>query len=274
MRRILVIIMLLVTTNVFAQEDYDLATFLMKSTFKLSGSGSQGTCFIIGRPIKDNPGRARYVLVTAAHVLESMKDGKAIIHLRKKEKDTYRRIQYPIAIRNKGKDLWTKHSQADVAAMYVSLPEDIDIVLLPLKFLASDDTLRKFEIRPGDRLFALGFPLGQESNEAGFPILRTGTIASYPILPTKETKHLLFDFEVFKGNSGGPVFMIEKNRSYGGSIHIGTLRFIVGLVTQERSMIIHTRTPYEEKRETHPLKLGVVVHASLVKETIEQLPEE
>lgn len=39
-------------------------------------------------------------------------------------------------------------------------------------------------------------------------------------------------------------------------------------------MNIYTRTPFEEKRETHPLKLGVVVHASLVKETIEQLPEQ
>lgn len=233
MKRILVIVMLVMTTTVFAQEDYDLATFLMKSTFKLSESGSEGTCFIIGRPMKDNPERAHFVLVTAAHVLENIRGDKVIIHLRKKEKDTYKRIQHSLAIRNKGKALWTKHSQADVAAMYVSLPKDVDIAILPLKFLASDDTLRKFEIRPGDRLFALGFPLGQESNEAGFPILRTGIIASYPILPTKETKHLLFDFEVFKGNSGGPVFMIEKNRSYGGSIHIGTLRFIVGLVTQE-----------------------------------------
>ena len=273
MKRILVIVMLLMTTTVFAQEDYDLATFLMKSTYKISGPDSGGTCFIIGRPMKDNPDRARYVLVTATHVLENIKGDKAIIHLRKKEKDAYKRIQYPLAIRDKGKALWTKHSQADVAAMYVSLPKDIDIILLSLKFLASDDTLQKFEIRPGDRLFALGFPFGQESNEAGFPILRTGTIASYPILPTKETKYLLFDFEVFRGNSGGPVFMIEKNRSYGGAIHIGTLRFIVGLVTQERVMQHYTRTPWEEKRETYPLKLGVVVHASLVKETIEQLPE-
>lgn len=274
MRRILAIFMLLMTTTGFAQEDYDLATFLMKSTFKLSGAWSEGTCFIIGRPLKDKPDQAYYVLVTAAHVLESAKGDEMVLHLRQKEKETYRRVRHTLTIRKEGKALWVKHPEADVAAMYVPLPKDIDIVLLPLKFLATDETLERFEIRPGDRLFALGFPLGQESNEEGFPILRTGTIASYPILPTRKTKSLLFDFEVFKGNSGGPVFMIEKNRSYGGSIHIGTLRLIVGIVTQERSMNIHTRTPYEEKRETHPLKLGVVVHASLVKETIEQLPEQ
>ena len=265
-------ILMLVTTNSFASGGSDLATVLMKSTFKLTAQESQGTCFIIGKPLKDEPTKARYVLVTAAHVLENFKGDKAVIHLRRKDKDTYKRVEHPLSIRKKGKALWVKHPEADVAAMYVSLPENIDIALVPTSILATDELLKKFEIHPSDKLFALGFPLGQESNEAGFPILRSGTIASYPILPTKQTKGLLFDFEVFSGNSGGPVFMTEKNRTYGGTMHLGsTMHLIIGLVTQERTMNIYTRTPYEELRKTHPLKLGVVVHASLIKETVDRL---
>jgi hypothetical protein len=85
---------------------------------------------------------------------------------------------------------------------------------------------------------------------------------------------MLFDFEVFLGNSGGPVFMIETNRSYGCGVHIGrTTQLIIGLVSQERIMKFKSQTLYEQKWQTHPLKLGTIVHAALIKETIEMLPE-
>ncbi len=67
--------------------------------------------------------------------------------------------------------------------------------------------------------------------------------------------------------------MIERNRAYGGGIHIGVTQFIVGLVSQERSMTIEYQTPFEQKMEKHPLKLGIIIHASLIKEAIEMLPE-
>ena len=66
--------------------------------------------------------------------------------------------------------------------------------------------------------------------------------------------------------------MTEKNRTYGGTMHIGnTVRLIIGLVTEERIMQINTLTPFEKSSKRHPLKLGVVVHASLIKETVDQL---
>jgi len=269
----LILLFILCAVPVAAQGSSDLSTLLMKATFKISGPKGQGTCFIIGRPIPDNPKRARYVLVTANHIFAGIPGDTASLSLRKKVNDDYTKAAWPIRIREKNKPLWTKHPDADVAVMYVSLPNEAEIVLLPMKFLVTDVELKKYEIRPADRLFALGFPLGQEANPAGFPILRSGIIASYPILPTKKTKSMLFDFEVFQGNSGGPVFMIEKNRAYGGSIHIGVTQFIVGLVSQERIMNIGYQTPFEHKMVKHPLKLGIIIHASLIKETIEMLPE-
>jgi len=269
----LILLLVLVAVPAFAAEDNDLSTMLMKATFRISGGNSQGTCFIIGRPLPDDASRAKYVLVTAHHVLAGIQAETATVTLRKKVKDEYIKVPHVIRIRNKKQPLWLKHPDADVAVMYVGLPKEAEVVLLPMIFLATDDRLKELEIRPADRLLALGFPLGQESNSAGFPILRSGVIAGYPILPTKRTKTMLFDFEVFKGNSGGPVFMIERNRAYGGSVHFGVTQFIAGLVSQQRHMTVTTRTPFESKVQQHPLKLGVIVHASLIKETFEMLPE-
>lgn len=272
MKRLLLLLVLIAIPGVAAASN-DLSTLLMKATFKISGGKSQGTCFIIGRPIPDEPNRARYVLVTANHVLGNIAAETAILSLRKKVKDDYIKELWKIRIRDKKKLLWVKHPDADVAVMYVNLPKEVEVVLLPMSFLVTDAKLKEIEVRPADRLLALGYPLGQEANSAGFPILRSGIIASYPILPTKKTKTMLFDFEVFQGNSGGPVFMIEKNRAYGDGIHIGVTQFIVGLVSQERSMTIEYQTPFEQKMEKHPLKLGVIIHASLIKEAIDMLPE-
>ena len=277
----LILIFGLYALPVVAQESPDLSTLLMKATFKISGPKMNmpnmktiGTCFIIGRPNPQDPNWSHFVLVTADHVLKDMSGETAFISLRKKVNAAYVKMAWAIRIREKKKPLWTKHPDVDVAVMYVSLPKEAEVVFLPMKFLATDVELKKYEIRPADRLLALGFPFSQESNAAGFPILRSGVIASYPILPTKTTKSMLFDFEVFHGNSGGPVFMIEKNRSYGGSVRVGnTIQFIVGLVSQERNIKFQYSTLYEQKLQRHPLKLGIIVHASLIKEAIKMLPQ-
>ena len=270
-------LLLLFASSIFvtveAQESYDLSTLLMKSTYKITARNSVGTAFVIGKPTGRGDKTSYYVLVTAEHLLKAVQGNTIKLHLRKKSEDTYQKFEYPVPIRKGGENLWTKHPEADIAVMYVSLPKDADIALLPMTFLATDEDLKNYEIRPGDQLFALGFPLGQESNEAGFPILRTGTIASYPILPTNRTKHFLFDFEVYKGNSGGPVFLIAQNRFYKGGTHIGIVRMILGLVSQERALHEYRKSIYETQRKTHPLKIAIVVHASFIREAIEALPD-
>jgi hypothetical protein len=102
--------------------------------------------------------------------------------------------------------------------------------------------------------------MGNESNAAGFPILRSGKIASYPIYPTKNQPTFLYDFEIFGGNSGGPVYMVECNRSFKGSTHIGKVQFVAGLVSQQHLCA------------TERLALSVVVSAPLILETINMLP--
>ena len=266
--------------------NFELNTALMESTFKIESTPtpgmpqSVGTVFIVGRdllhPPPDKPTAGRYVLVTASHVLEEIGGDGAILHLRYKNPDgTWRKQPTALRIRENGRPLWVKHPAADVAAMYVTLPEGTSLpaLLASSNFLATDETLVKAEIHPGDTLQCLGFPFGEESNEAGFPILRSGKIASYPLTPTEKTKTFLFDISVFGGNSGGPVYFVEQNRSYGGSYHFGnTVQFIAGLVTKETIHPEGYQGRYTAEIRAIPLNLATVVHATFIMQTIAMLP--
>ena len=264
-------------------KQFELSTALMESTFKLEGRTAQGqpttgTAFVMGRPYlhppENQPNKARYVLITAAHVLNEMQGDSATLHLRRKmEADTWVRLPFPIQIRANGHPLWTKHPDADVAVMYVGLPHEVSVQLLSTDMLADDDLIRKYEIHPGDELKCLGYPLGLEANNAGFPILRSGEIASYPLLPTKTTRTFLFDFRIFKGNSGGPVYLVDSNRTYSGNTMLGGhLYLIMGLVSKESLFQQQIAGPYSEEIRQFQLGLAEVVHANLIKEAMNSLP--
>jgi hypothetical protein len=244
---------------------FELNTVLFESTFKieqaLGANVSVGTTFVVGRPYPDYPTKARFVLVTAKHVLEGMKGDVAVWHLRQKDGNgKWQRTPVPLQIRKNGVPCWLNHPVADVSAMYVPLLPGVVNFLLPTAMFANDDIFTQFEIHPGDELNCLGYPMGWECNNNGFPILRSGKIASYPLYPCKDYPTFLYDFEVFGGNSGGPVFMVESNRNFGGATHVGKIQFIAGLVSQQ-ALHVNER-----------LALSVVVHASYIVETIDMLP--
>lgn len=145
--------------------------------------------------------------------------------------------------------------------------------MITLAVFADDDALREYEIKPGDEVRCLGFPLGVASNEAGFPVLRSGRIASYPILPTEKTKSFLLDFRVFEGNSGGPVYFVERYRpnlkTFGSFTNY---HFIIGLVSEETLLTQQVIGPYSQEIRQTQLDLAKVIHGSLIKQTIEMLP--
>ena len=247
---------------------------MMQSTCKLVGPGSTGTGFIVGKPNSKDPKSLFYTLVTANHVLTGMQGDVAVMVFRRlKNQDEWERIEVPVQIRKDGKDLWAKHKDVDLAAICVPLPKDAVRVVVPQSLLLDDKEIEKYEISPGAELLCLGYPFGAESNSEGFPILRSGKIASYPILPTKKTKTFLFDFTVFRGNSGGPVYLYEKSPVYGGSMHLGSIHGIMGVVTSERNITEQISQLYERRETTTPLALGEVIHASFVRELMDSLPE-
>ena len=262
----------------------ELDNMLMQSTFKIQSidlpgqAPSLGVVFIMGRPLSrptaDRPNEARYVLITASHVLDGIPGSAAILHLRRKNgQGDWERLPLQLQIRNGAHPLWLKHPSQDIAVMYVALPRDVSIPLASTDLLADDTMLERYEIHPGDTLHCLGFPFGQESNAAGFPVLRSGMIASYPLTPTAKTSTFLFDFPVFQGNSGGPVYMVDENRAFQGNINLGsTTQLILGLVTQETTHVEQLIGQYNAEVHRYPLGLATVVHASFIKEAINMLP--
>jgi S1-C subfamily serine protease len=258
-------------------ERSEISSTLMRSTFKIMGldakGGSRvGTVFILGQPDPSNPAQAFFILITAAHVLDDIVNDSATLFLRKRTGETFSKHPFELRVRDHGKPLWVKHGEVDIAAMRVSLPTNADISILPTTLLAEDASLERFEVHPGDELFVLGYPYGVESNEAGFPILRSGHIASFPLVPTKTSKTFLLDFEVFEGNSGGPVFLYSQSRVYGGGTHAGSVRMLMGVVSQERSISETVKTLDQVSTKRHKLAIAVCVHASFIRELIEKLP--
>ena len=260
--------------------DDEINTILMRSTFKIEGKAKNsiypttGTAFILGVPTKTTPNNAYIVLVTATHVLDNIDGDKATLYLRKELEDSFIKFPFEFTIRIENRDLWTRHKEADVSVMYLSLPPGVDLPkIIPITWLADDNVFKDVQLHPGDELSCLGYPLGVESNEAGFSILRSGKIASFPLTPSEKIKNILFDFEVFEGNSGGPVYFTQTGRVYKGQANIGvTNRFIVGIVSEQRFLTQKSNTLDEERLKKYPLKLAIVVPASFIKQTIDILP--
>lgn len=259
-----------------AVQVYEINTVMMETTFriegKVKGETKIGTVFIVGKPEKGDSSKFRSVLVTAAHVLDEITEDHAVLHLRKRTgENEWKQFTHRLRIKNEGKTLWVRHPDSDVAAMYIELPEGVIQGQLGTQLLADDDDFQRFDIHPGDNLICLGFPAGLESSkDAGFPILRSGRIASYPLLPTRQRKTFLFDFEVFGGNSGGPVYLVDSNRIYNRKAHLGqTVQILVGLVSEQ--IIVFQKPEKADEKPTkplYPLKMAEVVHASLIKDTI------
>lgn len=253
-------------------------TLLMLSTFKVSSvpPTSFGTAFIMGRPFDHpdpaHPNRRAYVLVTANHVLSEMPGDLITLYLHAKNKsgDWY---DFPlnIKIRNNGSQRWSSSAHADVAVMYVSIPqtEDIWIPTLSTDLLADDKILAEYDIHPGDTLFCLGFPFAK-SSFLDFPILRSGKIASYPLTPADKIGTFLLDFPVFKGNSGGPVYMDDEIRVHNENLtHV---KFIAGLVSQEVTYDEGFSGQYSAQINRIPLGLAKIVPAHFIKQAVLSLP--
>lgn len=261
------------------QKPFDLNTVMMESTFRIEGqapNGAQviGTGFLMGRPLVKKPGEGRVVLITAAHVFNDMAGDSVSLVMRRQSSDRrWEEVRVPVPIRSSGHPLWVQHPEADVAALYIAVPNELTpyYEIIATTLLANDSTLNQYEIHPGDELECLGYPLGYQ-NPGGFPILRSGKIASYPLVPSKENPYFLLDFRVFRGNSGGPVYFAASTRFFGGSLKGGQMQFVMGLVSQEVNVTEQMQSLYENRLETYPLGLAKIVPAEFIAETVNLLP--
>jgi hypothetical protein len=250
---------------------------MVRSTFKIQSGNIIGTAFIlvnIMTPTTNGAGLGYPVLITAAHVLGAMESTNATLWIRVKLGDDYQKAPFEFPIKVNGTNLWVRHPQADVAAMRISLPPEVDVGRLGTTFLADDKFLTDFHIHPGDELRVAGYPYGFEANASAFPVLRSGKIASFPLTPVSKTKTFLLDFPVFPGNSGGPAYISERRAMTEGSLESVTIFKIMGLVTEEALLTEPIKTLNADSIIRHQLGIGIVVHAQLIKDTIDLLPRQ
>ncbi len=252
----------------------DFNTQVVNATFKLENPQSTATAFLFTRPANGRPEPNRFILVTAAHVLEKMAGHEATLVLRRKEAEgVYKKLPLKLAVRKDNKPLWVKHPAMDVAVMEVTIPDNAEVSRLSLDLLASDASLKQYQVHPGDTLRCMGYPYRMEANEAGFPILRSGVIASFPLTPARTNRTFLMNYNVFEGDSGGPVYLAEDNRRLEGQKQPARARLIVGLVMGQHFLNQEMRTVYETRQVRHRLGIAIIIQAAYIRETIARLPQ-
>lgn len=243
----------------------DLSIDLIQATVQVEqplgdGTRTVGTGFLISDPTPD--GKPRTILVTANHVFRKMPGPIATIGFRIENADgSWKYDPEPLKIRDGDKELWTHHPDRDVAVIAIEAPPAFVKAAIPEGWLANDDTFTQERLTPGDEMLALGFPEGLSANAAGFPILRSGRVASFPLAPSAAFPTFLLDFNVFPGNSGGPVYVNvaphgpapADSKTQGG--------FIAGMLTQQVEL------------NSQNLSIGIVTDAKFVREALELIDD-
>jgi len=245
--------------------------YLLRSTYKIEGTGSAGAAFVLLEPIPKMTNASAFVLVTAAHVLNAIQGSNAVLWIRSYDGTNYTKESLELNVRTNERPTWIRHQSADVAVMRINFRTSADRSMIHTDVLADDQFLKDFEISPGDEVYVIGFPLNFEGN-AGFGIVRSGRIASFPLTPSQRVQTFLLDFQTFPGDSGGPVFMAETRHMEDGSpVTVNVFR-VLGLVSQDLSKVEEVSSLTEKTIKQHKLGIAVVVHAELIRETIKMLP--
>jgi S1-C subfamily serine protease len=250
----------------------NLAVAFMNCTYEIQSHKSVGTAFIIGQPVAGNPGRSHLVLITAAHLLETMHAEKALLHARVRQGNGWIKKPWPITIRQRGRALWTRHPDVDLAAMRIDLPGGSNATVPTLDVVATDRHFERFEIQPGEHVVVLGYPLGLGGSEAGFPLARGGMIASYPLTPIRQVKTFLIDFDVFPGNSGGPVVLVSPNRVLRSGVRMGVTQMLLGVVSRQVLSAEPGSDGDGDPEIDRRLSMARVIHAGFILDLIARLP--
>jgi hypothetical protein len=208
---------------------------------------------------QETPDSALY-LVTAAHVLESGKDGPATVLLREPHPDgSYGGRLHTVALSHEGKRLWERHAEQDVAVLRLTDPFPVAVAALPFSALVDGAGFEAAGLHLCSSVFVLTYPTDFDVRR-GFAVARQATIACYPLLPVERYPTYGASFTTFTGDSGGPVFVCGTNER---PLVVGV---VVGAFQKDESM----SSGSEEKTIHRPYGLGLVVHAQLVRELIER----
>jgi len=184
-----------------------------------------GTGFCFGKAVDTNVelSKRQYFIwiITNKHVLEGKKD----VIIKVNSSDSISSKDYPIKLINEnGQQIWTGHrdKEIDVAVLFIN-PKVLVNEKMTHNFFQSDihilqkKKLKELMVSEGDRIFALGFPMGLVDIKRHYVICRGGCIARIKSCLDNRSKDFLIDAFVFPGNSGGPVILCPASISLEGT---------------------------------------------------------
>ena len=202
-----------------------------------------GTGVVIGIP--EDP-KKRVCLITAKHVFEhpSKKWHPPIVNLRFTWHQHLSLEEYhgiPVRIRDEKMKFWIEHPEADLASIPLLQPpiklgkKTVSAVLVS-QFLYSDN------LSIGQPVMVLGFPgavrVSLGSSFMTLPLARRGIISWVPN-SDQMPQAILIDTMAFPGNSGGPVFNLQRYwDEYGKVIQKPQPTGFIGIVTKAALQIV------------------------------------
>ena len=166
-----------------------------------------GTGVFVSVPVRSLPGKSFCYFVTARHVVNAMRDRSTALFSN---------------IQNGGRSLvplanpvWFVHPDADLALIQVNDMGVFDVTTVPMHSLATEETMKAFDIGVGDEVFMIGLFEYLEGRVRNMPIVRTGNVAMFPkdqiyIDMGDESKYVnayLIEARSMGGISGSPVFV-------------------------------------------------------------------
>ncbi|QDU62971.1 hypothetical protein Pan216_38450 [Planctomycetes bacterium Pan216] len=237
---------------------------VVRATYRLEHPKTSGTGFLLQRATPPGSKEPSLLLVTAAHAFEKMNTDRATLVLRtRNEEGGWDAAPTEIPIRQGMKKRWRRHPKVDVAALPLSLPEEVAVESLPVSMLATESDWEESQLEPGSLVWSIGFPHASlfKPSKAAFPLTRLGCIASYPLHPPEDHRTFLVDYNSFEGDSGGP---ITAELVSGG---ISQLK-IIGLVHGQHFIDEKYKLVYAEGKLRKRLGLATVTHSKAILETI------
>lgn len=237
---------------------------IVLASYRVEHPNTTGTGFVLDRPDPVEPERKQLLLVTAGHVFEGMKGEYATLVLREQnEEGNWAAKPEKIRIRKGQKPLWMQHPKEDVAVIILDFPSEKSIGSLPVSVLATAEDWKSHTPEPGSLIRCVGYPHAPifKPSTAGFATTRLGCLADFPLTPIADHPKYLVDFNIFEGNSGGPIY----------SDQLGDEIKIIGLVQGQHFIDERFKNIYSEGMTRKRLGLAIIESSEVILETIERV---
>ena len=260
---------------------------LIEATVKLANPKSTATGILVRVSAGPDAPKNDVYVVTAAHVLDAVDGNSLTLLLRPRGTDgRYQKHIHELAVRRDGQPLWKRHEAADVAVIRATLPETLNLSIVPVEWLADDDAVRARQLDPGDLIRFVGFPHRIEGNGAGFPVVRLGCLATHPLTPLIENRTIMFDGNTFEGDSGGPAYAPPREHiraatgasaaetsataagTANGTVSPTDTPLILGLVVGQHFLDEEMKTIYGQTKTRHRLGLGIIAPAPFIRQLL------